>query len=189
MKYAKPQSWKIKMSKIMKAKHKKGQLKGVFASGYKVNTGRPAWNRGIKGSVKPNETSFKKGSKPWNTGKEAPWAKPPHFTGEKSSHWKGGITKQKGYASFKARQREIRKNGNGGTHTMQEWEKLKNYYDYMCLCCKRFEPEIKLEKDHIIPLSRGGSDNIENIQPLCGSCNSKKYTKVIRFELAKKEQI
>src|ERR1043165_893079 len=32
--------------------------------------GQIAWNKGIKGSVKPNKTSFKPGFIPWNKGKK-----------------------------------------------------------------------------------------------------------------------
>lgn len=34
--------------------------------------------------------------------------------------------------------------------------------------------EILMTKDHIIPKSRGGKNNIENYQTLCQKCNSKK---------------
>lgn len=70
----------------------------------------------------------------------------------------------------------------GGSHTLSEWETLKAQYNWTCVPCKRQEPEIKLTEDHIIPTSQGGSDNIENIQPLCRNCNSSKYTKIIRYE-------
>lgn len=79
-----------------------------------------------------------------------------------------------------ARRRCMRKNAIG-THTLGEWETLKAQFNWICPDCKKQEPDITLTEDHIIPLCKGGSDNIENIQPLCRSCNSKKYTKIINF--------
>ena len=47
-----------------------------------------------------------------------------------------------------------------------------------CLCCGIDE---NITMDHIVPLSRGGSDKIDNLQPLCGSCNKKKKDKIIDY--------
>ena len=56
----------------------------------------------------------------------------------------------------------------------QDWVTLKEKYNYTCVCCLRSEADIKLSEDHIVPVSKNGSDKIENIQPLCKSCNSSK---------------
>lgn len=102
--------------------------------------------------------------------------------GEKHYNWKGGISTYKRKLYLNSRRRAKKLNADG-LHTQEEWELLKKQYGYICLCCKRKEPEIVLSEDHIIPLSRSGSDYIENIQPLCRECNSRKNNKIIKYEI------
>jgi 5-methylcytosine-specific restriction endonuclease McrA len=69
-------------------------------------------------------------------------------------------------------------------HTAEEWARLKATYGYSCLRCLKSEPEIKLARDHIMPMELGGSDKIDNIQPLCKSCNSKKGVRYADYRYA-----
>ncbi len=77
--------------------------------------------------------------------------------------------------------RRTRKTQAGGSYTSQEWEALKAKHNYTCLCCGKKEPEIKLTPDHVIPVIKGGSSNIDTIQPLCKMCNYKKHRKIIDY--------
>jgi len=97
-------------------------------------------------------------------------------SGKNNGSWKNGISKNRDF--YRRKYRGL-KNENGGFHNNGEWELLKAQYNWICPCCLKKEPLIKLTRDHIIPISKGGSDNIENIQPLCKSCNSKKHDKII----------
>lgn len=96
---------------------------------------------------------------------------------------RGKIWKQNNHGKVLeyTRKRRNIKRGTIGSHTNGEWELLKIQYGFVCPCCLGQEPEIKLTEDHIIPLSKGGSDYIENIQPLCGHCNFIKHTKTIKY--------
>lgn len=92
--------------------------------------------------------------------------------GEGSFHWKGG---RELAALTSMHKRRAQKLASGGSHTSKEWVALKEKHDCSCLCCGEREPDIKLCRDHVIPLILGGSNSIDNIQPLCVSCNSKKH--------------
>lgn len=59
-----------------------------------------------------------------------------------------------------------------------EWRRLCVRMGGSCLACGSTE---KLTKDHIIPLSQGGLDILENLQPLCQPCNSRKHKKTIDY--------
>ncbi|MEG4043758.1 HNH endonuclease [Microcoleus sp. Pol17_C1] len=49
---------------------------------------------------------------------------------------------------------------------------------YQCQSCGKTKLETQLTIDHIIPLARGGSNDISNLQTLCGTCNQKKTDKL-----------
>lgn len=51
-------------------------------------------------------------------------------------------------------------------------------YGNVCVCCGA---KGRLTVDHVIPLCLGGSNTIDNIQPLCRSCNPSKGIKIIDY--------
>lgn len=68
-----------------------------------------------------------------------------------------------------------------GSFTQKEWDQLLETYDHKCLSCKK--DDVLLTQDHVVPLSKGGPNTIDNIQPLCGPCNSRKGTKTIDYRI------
>ena len=169
---------------------------------YPKGANSPVWKGGLPtcktcGKIISRYTKYKSCYQCWKYSKDNP-------------QWKGGISKDPEYVKkyhhekylknksrllvlnkkwksnnpdkkreYKRRRRNLEANASGH-HTEKEWKDLKDKYGNICLCCKKLVP---LTEDHIVPLTKGGSDFIENIQPLCGSCNSKKHTNVILFKL------
>lgn len=147
--------------------------------GKRKNRTQPAWNKGLKIGRLSAETRQRMSIA---------------RTGAKNPSWRGGVSQDKQHLRESYRKwvennrdrrllttnrRRVRKMNNGGSHTLEEWQNLKAQYHFTCACCRKSEPEIRLTRDHIVPLSKGGTDDIENIQPLCKPCNSRKYNKII----------
>ena len=64
-----------------------------------------------------------------------------------------------------------------GSFTYEEFFALCNESRWICTYCGcRLDPETATA-DHMIPLSRNGSNDIKNIAPACQSCNSRKKDK------------
>lgn len=51
--------------------------------------------------------------------------------------------------------------------------------NYTCQKCGKYMPdEVGLQIDHIIPVSKGGTSDAENLQVLCSKCNGRKSNKI-----------
>lgn len=68
-----------------------------------------------------------------------------------------------------------RRAASTGRHfTVLEWLALVERYAGRCAYCGAAGP---LEADHRIPLSRGGTNDIDNILPACRTCNRRKHAR------------
>lgn len=72
-------------------------------------------------------------------------------------------------SKIKKRRRSLKQNKKIFNHLMGK-------YKFKCCHCEEND-ESKLTIDHIKPVSKGGSDDIHNLQILCRSCNSRKGAK------------
>lgn len=65
-------------------------------------------------------------------------------------------------------------------YTKPELQALFAFYGNKCLACESPKPTI----DHVTPSSLGGLDVLQNIQPLCRSCNARKGSNTVDFRPA-----
>ena len=79
--------------------------------------------------------------------------------------------KKPGESQVKRARKRARSAGVGGSISATDWLALVERQGDECACCG---DECALTIDHVIPLSKGGPNTIENVQGLCGGCNERK---------------
>lgn len=72
--------------------------------------------------------------------------------------------------------RRINETVNGGSHTIKQRREKFLALGNVCYYCSI---PGKMTVDHMIPISRGGTDNIDNIVPACTTCNCRKGNKTL----------
>jgi 5-methylcytosine-specific restriction endonuclease McrA len=88
--------------------------------------------------------------------------------------------------------RRIREARAPGSHSEEQWQALLMRFKFRCVRCRvhaRATREGFLTRDHVIPLVKGGSHDISNIQPLCKSCNSRKGTQIQDYRDHRRTQL
>lgn len=91
---------------------------------------------------------------------------------ERSREWRKNNPEKRRAIHANANAR--RKRQAEGTWTAEEFAAICAHYGPACLCCGKVK---KLHADHVIPLIKGGRNDISNLQGLCHSCNSRKNVK------------
>lgn len=77
--------------------------------------------------------------------------------------------------NFLTRRYIYRKKNAAGSHTLEQIQKLYSQAK-LCIYCNINKPDTI---DHLVPLSRGGSNDVSNLVAVCRSCNSKKGNKML----------
>lgn len=81
---------------------------------------------------------------------------------------------EKSRANTRIRNIRLRAARAKGSHAEAGWMALVAAFGCRCVMCGTPMEYSEVQKDHIIPIYQGGSDGIENLQPLCRPCNTSK---------------
>ena len=77
-------------------------------------------------------------------------------------------------AANKRRQERMKKAKEKGRHSKEEWYEMLVFFNHRCCKCFKSKDNVFIVKDHVVSISEGGSDGIDNLQPLCWTCNTNK---------------
>lgn len=83
------------------------------------------------------------------------------------------LTKRKAVSKFLNNTKH--RTGEEDTYTLQDWKDAMLHFRGGCSYCGRKQSrKLRLTKDHVVPVSKGGLTVRTNIAPACSRCNSSK---------------
>ncbi|MFP5432866.1 MAG: HNH endonuclease [Alphaproteobacteria bacterium] len=92
------------------------------------------------------------------------------------NYQKENYDKLRSFKKAASNRRRARLAGQAGEHSGDD---IRNLYDFQDGCCHYcHERLINYHADHLIPLARGGSNDLANIVLACPSCNLAKGSKM-----------
>jgi 5-methylcytosine-specific restriction endonuclease McrA len=95
------------------------------------------------------------------------------YYSKNKQYWTEWREKNRDSRNASNHKRRTNKLASKDTHTAEDRLLLFEKYNGLCIYCGNEAKTI----DHLIPLSRGGSNGVENLAPACLSCNSSKGAK------------
>lgn len=145
------------------------------ANGEKVNAWGRLWAEANPEARKAYEKAYREANKDMLSARSIAWraANRERFD-ENAKLW---YHSNKDRVAVIRANRRSRERGNGGSHTIEQINDLKAKQRQRCANCASSIRK-SYEADHIIPISRGGSSDISNIQLLCRPCNRAKHAKL-----------
>lgn len=99
--------------------------------------------------------------------------------GKEINHKSSKAYRQTGNGRKKTKEAKYRRrNYSAGKLDWAAWDEKLKALNNQCQHCFTTD---NITIDHIIPLVKGGTNQIYNLQPLCRSCNCKKSDKIIEY--------
>ena len=98
----------------------------------------------------------------------------------RSKEWlENNVEKVKRFKANNSRKRTVAKHTSHANLAAKEFQQFCGRYGNKCLRCGG--TGVVLEADYIVPLTSGGSDDVDNIQPVCEVCDRSKLVKIITY--------
>jgi dsDNA-specific endonuclease/ATPase MutS2 len=155
-----------------KEKMNKATKKWQKANKAKVDKRAKEWKRQNPDKCKKVSKKYRDANRDIMLERTREWKK------ENPDKIKAWVEKNRAIVTQYSRTRRARKLKAKGTFTANQFKNKQERQKNKCWWCTEELEGKKVHADHVIPLSKGGTNDISNIVASCASCNFKKNAKM-----------